>query len=511
MGRRLSDTLVVVHYHYRPGGVRRVIETALPALVSRWGIERINLFSGETPDAEWLAYLRERICPGTTQVFVEPTAGYLAEFCGKNIDPKVVLRKLRESIREALHNARAVWAHNLGLGRNILLAEALRKEAALAHVPVLAHHHDFFFDGRWGRWVEFEWAGFGTMEEALAALFLQGCQGLDVAVNRADAAFLSSPEEGAVCEWIPNPVVSEPILAAEDLARVRGWFQHFASSEKQVPVWVLPSRILRRKNILEAVLLYRVFNREGLLVITGGASSKDEQAYAQGIANLARENGWRVIFNALSRPGAPTVWEAIQAADALVLTSLREGFGLTLVEGAMSRRPQLVRCKGVPIADLTDLGLRGLHFYHDVVVPKVLFDADKEMKRVEMAFTVWRSSLPVEIRQEIEYPPARESALFSCMTLEGQFEVLSHAEDEVRKTVKDANPEIVSAINCLNKVSWLESFGRRVFSIEMFAERLIEKLTNAERCYHNRIPWTRLKERIRFERAEPRNFCPLET
>ena len=41
------DHLVVVHYHWRPGGVRRVVELTLPAIVAATpSLKQVTLLSG---------------------------------------------------------------------------------------------------------------------------------------------------------------------------------------------------------------------------------------------------------------------------------------------------------------------------------------------------------------------------------------------------------------------------------------------------------------------------------
>ena len=52
-------SLVVVHYHFRPGGVRRVLELLLPELAKRF--KKITLLGGESPDADWGRAIRSTI------------------------------------------------------------------------------------------------------------------------------------------------------------------------------------------------------------------------------------------------------------------------------------------------------------------------------------------------------------------------------------------------------------------------------------------------------------------
>ena len=62
--------LVVIHYHLRPGGVRRIIELALPEIASAvpMPLESITLASGELPDAGVAPELDERVAGDAAQL-----------------------------------------------------------------------------------------------------------------------------------------------------------------------------------------------------------------------------------------------------------------------------------------------------------------------------------------------------------------------------------------------------------------------------------------------------------
>ena len=73
--------LVVVHYHLRPGGVRRIIELALRhiALATPNPLAAIVLATGEKPEPTWREILT-RSLPGTpVHFFWEPAFRYLSE------------------------------------------------------------------------------------------------------------------------------------------------------------------------------------------------------------------------------------------------------------------------------------------------------------------------------------------------------------------------------------------------------------------------------------------------
>ena len=69
-------TLTVLHYHFRPGGVRQVIETGLPALASALGADCIILAGGELPEDRWRLNLEESLHPRTVEWRTDPALGY---------------------------------------------------------------------------------------------------------------------------------------------------------------------------------------------------------------------------------------------------------------------------------------------------------------------------------------------------------------------------------------------------------------------------------------------------
>ncbi|NJN05311.1 MAG: hypothetical protein HC814_01345 [Rhodobacteraceae bacterium] len=113
-------TLIIVHYHLRPGGVRRIIEVAAPHLVrsSPSRITRIIVAVGEASDGHWLKHFESQFPGVTVEVFVVPAFRYLSEQRG---EAPHITRRLRVALRQLLAKCdRAnclIWAHNLGVAR----------------------------------------------------------------------------------------------------------------------------------------------------------------------------------------------------------------------------------------------------------------------------------------------------------------------------------------------------------------------------------------------------------
>src|SRR6266567_3581374 len=62
-GRMESEMrLLIIHYHLRPGGIRRVIELATPHLVKQLGGKvEVVLATGERADAKWEGGFRRQL------------------------------------------------------------------------------------------------------------------------------------------------------------------------------------------------------------------------------------------------------------------------------------------------------------------------------------------------------------------------------------------------------------------------------------------------------------------
>jgi len=145
---------------------------------------------------------------------------------------------------------------------------------------------------------------------------------------------------------------------------------------------------------------------------------------------------------------APPVSALIAGAEAVVLTSLQEGFGLPYLEAASAARPLVARALPNVLPDLVDLGLQAPTVYDEIHVPCDLFAAGRERSRQRELWLRWRSALPAEVQSLAGEPAflATEEAVvpFSRLTLTAQEEVLAHADDSLRGALDTVNPQLAS-------------------------------------------------------------------
>jgi glycosyltransferase involved in cell wall biosynthesis len=198
---------------------------------------------------------------------------------------------------------------------------------------------------------------------------------LHVAVSEARREELMSlmgigPERALV---IPNGVDPAVFLRlgreALALAEAAGWARAW-------PRLLLPVRITPRKNIelaLETLALLRAELPDAGLVVTGppGPHNPENAAYFERLRMLRGDLGISASAHFLAdhAPGFipdDVIADFYRMADALVLTSREEGFGIPLVEAALSRLP--VFCTDIP--SLRALGMEDAVYFSPEADPR---------------------------------------------------------------------------------------------------------------------------------------------
>lgn len=424
--------LIILHHHFRPGGVRRVIEMVAPRLVAHKGagVSRVVLATGEAPDSRWFENFRTRLGTVSADVFVRAELGYISELKCKHRLKSRLKGVLAELFRSYATDECVVWAHNLGLGRNLHLAAELAQLCENTDTVLISHHHDWWFENRWHHYSSLGKPRAGNITAIADAVFPRSRAVRHVAINSADAAILAK-HFGKQAAWLPNPVDRSEYPGAQRVQFARQWLKKQLGTANAV--WLMPCRMLRRKNVAEGILLARWLRPEAWLVTTGGVSSAEEQQYADRLVSAAVANGWRARFGILQAndANAPRVVELMAASETILLTSLQEGFGLTYLEAAVVRRPLLARRLSNVAPDLAQFGFRFPYYYDDILIDPSLFDWRSEYERQCRLYARWKRQLPLRAQRFAGEPvvvalgPNPRPVPFSKLTLTAQLEVLS--------------------------------------------------------------------------------------
>jgi glycosyltransferase involved in cell wall biosynthesis len=376
---------------------------------------RVQIATGEAPTDGWAV---PGLSGGSVPIRVEPALRYAGEqWLAVQEQRRRIDRAFRRWIAPGVPTV--VWVHNPGLARNVALLDVLRDWAGRPGVRMVFHHHDFWLDNRWERWPELRRQGVRSVGEMAEKIFAADRPVVHCVINGRDFSALRGL--GAVRQ-VPNPFVfPKP-------ARLpRAWRRAVLGGDG--PYWVCPTRILRRKNLAEAILLARWFAPESTLVVAGEASAGPDADYAARLRSATSGPGWRVRWGVLAGPSAPPVSALVRSAQLVLQTSVLEGFGLTAVEAAAAGRPALVRRIGSLENDLRSAGLRGAVWYDDVFIAPGLWSGAAERRRQEVRWKAWRRALPAALRARCTPPlllalPPDAPVPFSRLTLDAQIEVL---------------------------------------------------------------------------------------
>lgn len=483
--------LIIFHYHLRPGGVRRIIELATAPILKQFqgAIGQVVLATGEAQDAQWNESFKHRLQGTAVEFLVEPALGYLSE---QRTTPRAASRRIRAALERVLATSQAhdtlVWAHNLGIARNILLTREWVRICQHRDIPLIAHHHDWWFDNRWLRWQEMRRFGIRTLADAARAVFPESPKVLHLTINQADTRILQK-HLGSRVAWLPNLTERSARPAPDRIRAASHWLQRKLGPDGG-PVWLLPCRLLRRKNVAEALLLARWLRPEAWLVTTGNVSSAEEIAYARKLEAAARQHHWRLRLGVLGgdEAGKPAVAELLGACECVMLTSIQEGFGLPYIEAAAAGRPLIARSIPNVAPDLKRFGFKFPQYYDEVFIPPELFDWDAEVRRQKRLLKAWKKLLPGAWRQAATDPVVLDCAHapapvpFSRLTLTAQLEVL-------------AQPVLESWARCVVLNPFLAPWRRRAAAGELQSSSWPDRADNwlSSNAYARR--WARAVKR----------------
>lgn len=317
--------VAVVHYHARPGGVTRVVERAVDSLGEN---TRCLFFTGEEARGE---------TPLQKKIRVVPNLGYSTE---KKFQGLELLRRARG----AFGGEPDVWhIHNHCLGKNPALTQEVTT-LAMAGQKILLQIHDFAEDGR-----PDNYANLGKLKKRLYPVSEHIHY---AALNQRDFEFLKAAgiPEGNL-HLLPNAV--SPLPNSEP------------GTPNPEPLYVYPCRAIRRKNIGELLLWSAAMPNAKFAVTLAPKNPEVKPIYDAWVA-FAEELELNVEFDA----GTNTPFhEMIAKADALITTSIAEGFGLAFLEPWLAGKPLVGRNLPEITADFEEHGLDLSTLYNRLGVP----------------------------------------------------------------------------------------------------------------------------------------------
>ncbi|MBM9510882.1 glycosyltransferase family 4 protein [Desulfogranum marinum] len=344
--------VAIVHYHLQPGGVTRIIENGLAALADK-PLQTVVItgkhppagFSGAWKVVKGLQYEQERPRVTATELYTQ----------------------MVEAACDALGGMPDLWhVHNHSLGKSTVLPSVLIRLVKQGH-PMLLQIHDFAEDGRPAnyRLMLNKMAG-GKVAKLSAQLYPRATHVHYALLNKRDYNFIQCAGGDPSClHLLPNPV--DLHLECADPQEKR---------QQEEYLWVYPTRGIRRKNIGEFLLWAAVAPEKQRFATTLGPDNPLERP---------RYERWKALALELELPvelemGATkdlSFVTMLRQADALVTTSVAEGFGMAFLEPWLIGRPVTGRILEEITHEFCLAGVKLPWGYHRVDVPLRWLGEDK--------------------------------------------------------------------------------------------------------------------------------------
>jgi hypothetical protein len=293
--------VAIIHYHLEPGGVTRVIENTLEAFASSdYAIETVVLTGRK--------YTGDRI----QEYRVVEGLDYATS--NQAVDPRLLLERIKDAARSSLGSPPDLWHfHNHSLGKNPSLTKATAKLAQDGE-RILLHPHDFAEDGRP--------SNFKALEKVYQNAYPAGSKISYAALNNRDRLFLEKLlcETNSKVHLLANPIQeNEPSIIRQGI-------------KTSIPANLIlyPVRAVRRKNLGELALL---------------SAAHPDKFFANSLgptnpAFLPQFERWKTFASHHSLPLTYGIGnqvdcsfpELVASAEAIISTSVAEGFGLGFLE-----------------------------------------------------------------------------------------------------------------------------------------------------------------------------------
>jgi glycosyltransferase involved in cell wall biosynthesis len=280
---------------------------------------------------------------------------------------------LRQELRRFVHNFDIdllISQNTNTIPMNLPLGIAIRDLVARTRIPVLCHHHDFY-------WERERFMNHG-IQDILDEAFPPNLEPIRHMVISTVARRELRSRTGIRATYLPNVFdFANPPAPPDDYGDT--FRQDLGLSEDDILI-LQPTRVIRRKAIERAIeLVEKLEEPRAVLVITG--DTKDEPgSYGDWLVQQANRAGIRFMFAAEwidddrgEKDGHKvySLWDVYPHADLITYPSVIEGFGNALIEMVYFGKPFVVHTYPIYRADIRPTGLKAIEFNYDLT-PEVI-------------------------------------------------------------------------------------------------------------------------------------------
>jgi len=415
----------------KPGGVTFVIDNIFRALNGRM---KLHLISSDVEHNDGVSVHPVELLDYDNQIFQSV----------EDLDEHAM--KIMEAIQSTLDlsDRCILHAHNVNLMKNTCLGRAIQFLAdECPELLIIMQVHDFAEDNR-PTHLDLMLNATGRHDPEFAPMLAYPMADNIVycTINSRDRHLLSKigiPQERIFL--LPDSIDIE-FYSSKPVAGLKEKLADYARNNnytfnKNRKILCAPVRLMRRKNLVEAILILKLLNSikdEWQLLINLDANSPKDIVCSDAIKKYIRKNRLPVVIgfgyelvsptNVRSDPIPFNMVDVFSISDYIITTSKIEGFGMTFIEAWLQDRVVVGRKIDFLYQDFTQSGMDLRHLYDKLLVDgKDFKDYDYE-KQLDMLKTI--DYPKIEMKRFIEFMiedhtdliKRNRDAVMNCYSLE---------------------------------------------------------------------------------------------
>jgi glycosyltransferase involved in cell wall biosynthesis len=397
----------ILHYHTRPGGVTRIIQSQIACLSEIEDIDGISLITGPSGDPKSVA--------GDARIITNPNLGYLS----KDISTAACVKlhdRIEKFIRKTIAPSDILHIHNSSLGKNPVLTCVVARLVRDGY-RVFMHFHDFAEDRPDNLEFLRRIIKRYFSDDPSTTMYPAGQHCHYGVLNSTDfSRLVRFGLNGELIDLLPNPVQVPPNGEHWDQKACQKQLCDQFGLPHEIPIYVYPVRPIRRKNVGEFILFATLFRERATWLVTLSPKNPEERdtydkwrQFAESVrANITFEVGETADFETI-----------MYGADRIVTTSIMEGFGMVFLESWLFGKSVVGRNLPKVTRDFRENGLALKHLYDRL--PVIHDDRNRDFGMLtpqEQMDVISKLATDAEAREEFLHNTGIEKILFAPIPAE---------------------------------------------------------------------------------------------
>jgi hypothetical protein len=437
-----------------PGGVSTLILNTLILLIDKGHIsgDLVFLLGSEDKSQWFFDKLKKAIKTGIkVNVEVMPELFYWDDKMG---GVAAAAEKIKEKFKRLAGDSRVLWAQNPTLGKSPAYTLALKMLAEEnPGQKILMHVHDSAEQGRW--------PNLDLMVEKLGNSYYFDAPGTRwMVINKTD--FRACLEAGMPKErlfYVPDPLLvksHKPVHGRREIGQTIGRFarKNGFTFDADKPWMLFAGRTIRRKNLLEALLVALCRRDRAAFLITLPSDSPDDKPYEDTLFNAIRKFRAGAAGFGIDCVGTDFSLNDLAVASDLVMScSVMEGFGLPYLEFPMLGRPLFAK-RIYTMDDFSAIREKLPHHYYDslkVPVEKPVRENQikRYFKKIDALAGHFRipGNISDKAKAQIHACYSQDLVDFSYLPASEQAAVVDRADAALLREVEGLNPGVFESLD----------------------------------------------------------------